>query len=765
MTQTVLGPKGSPRRRWTLLLPFIAVLAFAVLYIAGAQAVNQTGAFELEGNAVSANANPPRGPADDWDRVCHQVTAGGTDSAGHATGAQCTSASNTTGATAVSWVDSRVNQEIYTGGGSKDFGDPQDEWLWKPKDTVPDKDTITHSFAARYSLPKSATTCPAPAAATTCEVIFFGSDRFANDGDAQLGFWFFQNKIETTNTSSQGGFKFSGHHRTGDLLVISDFSVGGTTSTIKVYSWQPTICASADNGKEDNIPVGGCPAKNLRLESKSLTANCATAAATANACGIVSPSGSTPSPWPFLDKTGNSSFQQGELYEAGLNLSNLGFGNECFASVLAESRSSDSTTAVLKDFVLSNFGACTTTLSTTAAGPTGDGSIGGGSVSSGVDNATLTINGAGTWAGTLDFYLCGPIATGVCDNSGVKVSTVNVTNATTQPIPSGNGTTTGFANLTSAGRYCWFSKFTPDAQSAQNGVPEATDNGSGSTPNKECFTVTKVTPTLTTCSGTFNTATPPVCTPASAVDLGTAVSDRALLAGAAKEPGTNGGAAGKFTSINATNGAYAGTISFLLKGPASTGCGADATGTGTNPQSVNVDTTTGNKEYGPVSFTPSSPGAYHWQATYTNTGSANNTSPVTDNANCNQAREDVTVNQVPTAITTRQSNFPQDAAKITVSGGLTLSGNVRFKLYDSSANCTANGATGLKYDSGDIAVAGSSPQTRGTNNTTFRVTDGTTYYWNVTYTSSTQAQLGSSSTCTETTSTTFAGNDTGITIP
>lgn len=754
MTERVLGPTGSPRRRWTLLLPLIAVLALAVLYIAGAQAVNATGAFELDGNAVSSTT-------DDWDRVCHQVTKNGTDSAGHATGAQCASATDTNGAVAVSWTDSRTNQEIFTGGGSKDFGDTQDDWLWKPKDTVPDKDTITHSFAARYSLPKNASTCPAPAAATSCEVIFFGSDRFANDGDAQLGFWFLQNKIQTTNTSSQGGFKFSGHHKVGDLLVISDFSNGGTTSTIKVYSWQPTVCSKADNGNEENIPVGGCPAKNLRLESKSANANCATSNATANVCGIVNGS-SQPSPWPFLDKSGNTAFAQGELYEAGINLSGLGFGSECFASIVAESRSSDSVTAVLKDFVLSNFGECTSRLTTTAGGPTGNGSIGGGSVSSGLDSATLTVSGSSTWAGTLDFYLCGPIASGVCDANGVKVSTVNVSNATSQPIASGNGTTTGFATLTSAGRYCWFSKFTPDSQSAANGVPEATDNGSGSTPNKECFTVAKVTPTLTTCSGTFDAQN--ACTPASAVDLGTAVSDRALLAGAAKEPGNNGGNA-TYTSINATNGAYAGSISFLLKGPAASGCGSDAAGTGTNPQSLLVNTSTGNGVYGPVSFTPNSPGKYHWQATYTNSGSANNTSPVTDNANCDQAREDVTVNQVPTAITTRQSNFPQDAAKITVSGGLTLSGSVQFKLYDSAANCATNGATGLKYDSGAIAVSGSSPQTKGTNNTTFRVTDNTVYYWNVTYTSNTQAQLGSSSTCTETTTTTFAGNDATITIP
>ena len=51
MTQQVLGPKGSPRRRWTLLLPFVAALALGLFYIAGAQAVHQE-TFELDGNVV-----------------------------------------------------------------------------------------------------------------------------------------------------------------------------------------------------------------------------------------------------------------------------------------------------------------------------------------------------------------------------------------------------------------------------------------------------------------------------------------------------------------------------------------------------------------------------------------------------------------------------------------------------------------------------------------------------------------------------------------
>src|SRR6185295_16158200 len=130
------------------------------------------------------------------------------------------------------------------------------------------------AYAVRYSLPPSIN-CPS-GGNPTCEVIYFGSDRFDNSGDAQQGFWFMQNGIGLGTNKVGGGQGFTSSaapqfHRAGDLLVISDFSNGGTTSTITVYSWDPT-CLKAG---------GSCGDANLRLLA-SLTgppANCVTAPA------------------------------------------------------------------------------------------------------------------------------------------------------------------------------------------------------------------------------------------------------------------------------------------------------------------------------------------------------------------------------------------------------------------------------------------------------------------------------------------------------
>jgi hypothetical protein len=58
------------RRWWIAVIPAVSTaLAIAAFGIGPASAVHDTGAFELDGNAVNGPA-----PGDDWDNVCHQVT-------------------------------------------------------------------------------------------------------------------------------------------------------------------------------------------------------------------------------------------------------------------------------------------------------------------------------------------------------------------------------------------------------------------------------------------------------------------------------------------------------------------------------------------------------------------------------------------------------------------------------------------------------------------------------------------------------------------
>jgi hypothetical protein len=109
---------------------------------------------------------------------------------------------------------------------------------------------------------------------------------------------------------------------------------------------------------------------------------------------------------------------------------------------------------------------------------------------------------------------------------------------------------------------------------------------------------------------------------------------------------------------------------------------------------VAVDSTTGNKVYGPVSYTPGTPGVYHWQATVDDLSSAtppvelsvNNNLPQSENnANCTDTNEDVTVQQIPTHIKTKQSWIPNDTATVSAdSGNLASGGSVEFQLFNNS---------------------------------------------------------------------------------
>ena len=171
--------------------------------------------------------------------------------------------------------------------------------VWTDEGSTTDKGNLLHSFAARYSLPVDPvggeTACPAPEGAKTCELLVFGSDRYDNEGSAQQGFWFFQDTITTIGVTKGG---FTGVHQPGDLLIISDFSNGGTTSTITVYKWDPT-CKKTTGEK-----AGDCGDENLRLLATSTEANCASEKLGAGDefCAIVNPT-TTKSPWAFKDKS------------------------------------------------------------------------------------------------------------------------------------------------------------------------------------------------------------------------------------------------------------------------------------------------------------------------------------------------------------------------------------------------------------------------------------------------------------------------------
>ncbi len=691
-------------------LTILGLLLFTVSTSGTARALD-TSVFELDGNAVTDHTGT--GIPDDWDRVCHSVL--GTD---------CSTTNNATTSTVEFLSQGAATGTTFTGGGSKDPLDISG-WAWnQAAGGLPGKDILLNGFTAEYTTPASAN-CPGSSATVDCKQLFFGMDRFDNSGDAQNGFWFFQNPITLSTTKIGGGQSFDGVHKNGDVLVVSDFSVGGTTSTVNVYKWNSTCTAA---GK----PTASCADTNLEFLGGSTAANCATAAGTAAFCGIVNtpvaPATTTTSPWSFTDKAGNTAFASGEFYEGGIDLSNFGLQNECFASTLAESRSSTSTSAVLKSFILGSLPGCGSSVKTTPQDANGNDitqksvSITTAGAIKVQDSATASVTGTSIWTGSVAFSLCGPadLATDPsCLSGGTSIGSVSVSNSTPTAIsPQATITSAATAAGASPYNYCWRGVFTVTSPA---GVTGATDDST-----TECFTVTPVTPTL-------STAATIVGTPSTTANVPATITDTANLSGTANEPGS--------PVINPTTagGPAKGTITFTAYGP--NGCTSSAVFTKT----VNVSGDSSSSNVYSVSFTASLPGTYTFVASYSGDSPNTNASAAVTCAN-EPAGESVTAKDTSSA-TSAQTWLPNDSATVTSgSGQATLNGTLTLQLYDGSADCTTGAVSSQLYTQ---AVSSASSATIKSTNTSFLVSATDSVSWKVTFTS-TDSNVSGSSHCEST---------------
>jgi hypothetical protein len=706
MATRILGPTGSRRRRRFLFVPILVIAAAALLLVGAAQAVHDEN-FQLDGDVLASTTtnygNPPHTQQFDWDSffnaagqkspVLPDASRPGFTSSGfdrdfnlNADGSYNTS-----------------DQTTYTQG-SKDI-DNVGAWVCTSANNVTNKGDIQNDYAVAYTDPVSGD-----------KFVYFALERNSNNGDANVAFWFLQDR--TANCSAANGTtSWTGNHTDGDLFIVSSFTKGGVVSTINAFRWNGG--ANGSLGTTAIASGGDCTATNpaAPLGDK--------ACATANKASITTP-------WLTNNNGSNTGLGHtlltGEFFEGGVNLTQSGLGGKCFNTFVGDTRSSQSFTATLYDFARGSLGGCITNLSTQENKATPS-SIGTGVVSSGTDTATLTITGASTWGGTLTWYLCGPIPTGACDSHGVQVTSRTVSNSS----PS-TDFVSGTANLTSVGRYCWHAHFQPDSASADAGVQPGDDDGSN-----ECFTITPVTPTLTTSA---------TCS-ASPCVLGSTLNDTATLSGTASGPGNNGagGDTGLYKSINATNGQPAdNSISWTLYGPAADGSAQCTTAIANAPTPSSV-TVSGDATYGPVMYTTSASdrlGTYTFAASYP--GQSPNTNAASDVACANGATngEQVTVTSQATTSTT-QKWLPQDSAHVTASGGATVAGFVVFQLFEST-DCSGPAVQTFGGDpAARITVDASGNAT--TNNTTYYVDTNVQISWRATFHSTNGVASGAPAPC------------------
>lgn len=390
---------------------FVAAIVFcvAVALIASIPPQGIAGLLELDGNAVvDASGN------DDWN-LLNGTQIGNPKDTGSAGNSQVRT-----------FVAGPSSPENFTTGGSKD---PLDITNWKwTQSSSPDKDTLTNGYAAAYD-----------SNLTNNELIlYFGADRFAVNGDSNIGIWFFQD-----NVAPIAGGKFSGKHTDHDILAVSAFTQGGGISTITVYEWDHT-CTGPTFPK--NPGNGDCADNNLRVLFTS-----STVCGSADACAVVN-SSSISVLWPYLAKSGGATIPTGGFYEGGFNVTQLlaaaGVTNlPCFTSFLEETRSSQSTSATLKDFIAGQFPLCgmsvakeCPTCSIVSNGQTFSWDVDGTVTNTGVGALydVTVVDDAGTPSDTSDdlTFNCGTLSAGQTKKWGAGAGAGDCTDATGHTVTS-----------------------------------------------------------------------------------------------------------------------------------------------------------------------------------------------------------------------------------------------------------------------------------------------------------------------------------------
>lgn len=304
------------------MLAILTISTLTFLVPAPALAVD-TGIFELDANALDQSAG-----TDDWESFFV------TPSTAHTT--------RSTG------IVSDSSPAVFRNG-SKDIDDIS-AWRYDLGSSPP-KDDMLHAYATAYSV--DSPTITVSGASDGDLVVYFGADRVSFNGTASLGFWFFKNPVERDDTRKRFINPVTGQlatHANGDTLVAFEYTNGGAITTVKVFEWlngalidkgSIGTAATTTPGVYCNTAAGGAPADSI--------------------CGATNPGGIS-LPW-------NGSVNAGQFFEGGINLSKVIGGDACFASFMATSRSSSTSTAALKNFIIHSFPVCSVSVTKTCASP------------------------------------------------------------------------------------------------------------------------------------------------------------------------------------------------------------------------------------------------------------------------------------------------------------------------------------------------------------------------------------------------------------
>ena len=178
------------------------------------------------------------------------------------------------------------------------------------------------------------------------QILYFGADRFAQNGSADFGFWFFRSEVSTNADGT-----FSGVH-------------AGTPTHSRRHPDPGHLHAGWGDLEHPRVRVG-----RHRRQRDVQRHRRGTDRGVRRLCSWLGQrrglrhrqQRARPGRLALHASQGaGGSIPSGGFVEGGIDLTDLGLAG-CFRSFMAETRSSPSVDATLKDFVLGNFEACDTT--------------------------------------------------------------------------------------------------------------------------------------------------------------------------------------------------------------------------------------------------------------------------------------------------------------------------------------------------------------------------------------------------------------------
>ena len=288
----------------------------AILLAAGIVSAINANTFELEGNAVDNI-----GTGEDWGTLFPTDLS-----------------SNELSKSLVA-DGPAIDETYFTGGSTKDHIDIDTSgatggWLFDKTSSAQPKADILDSFAAAYS---DGAFTPAH------KVVYFGADRFSNDGATFMGFWFLKEGLTFGPTANNGVGEINGNHTVGDILVLTDFTQGGPVVNFSIFKW---------------VAAGGDASEHLL---KIFQGTDCRISLTVDACSTVN-SGVEDAVWPFVPKSNvgpAQKYQAGLFIEGGIDLTAIfPTSDGCFSAFVAETRASFSVTSTLSDFAYGEFNTC-----------------------------------------------------------------------------------------------------------------------------------------------------------------------------------------------------------------------------------------------------------------------------------------------------------------------------------------------------------------------------------------------------------------------